>query len=237
MRCNRLYVIKTVMEVPVSKANVVLVHGAWADGSSWSKIIAPLAAEGVEVTAVQLSLASLQEDVAAVERALERADGPVVLVGHAYGGAVISASRGRNVKALVYIAAGAPEEGETILDAFYGANPPPVSPDESGLIRLPREAFGQAFAPDASPDEIAVLAAVQRPVSVAAITVPLPRALWREIPSWFLVAERDLMLPAATQRRMAERMKARLRVHPVDHAPLLTAPAEVLAIIREAITY
>ena len=214
---------------------VVLVHGAWADGSSWSKIVAPLAAGGLEVTAVQLPLTSLQEDVAAVDRALDRASGPVVLVGHAYGGAVVTASRGKNVKALVYIAAGAPDEGQTILEAFYGANPPPLSPDADGRIYLPDEAFAAAFAPDASLDELAILKAVQRPISIGAITVPMPRPLWKALPSWFLVAERDQMIPSGIQRFMAERMKARLHSHDVDHTPLVTAPAAVLAIIREAV--
>lgn len=214
---------------------VVLVHGAWADGSSWAKIIAPLAAEGYRVAAVQLPLTSLQEDAAAVNRALERAPGPVVLVGHAYGGAVIGAARGENVKALVYVAAGAPEEGETILQSFYGAEPPPLSPDSHGLIYLPEPAFGELFAPDGSESELAVLKAVQHPISISAITVPVPRPLWKDVPSWFLVAERDGMIPAQTQRRVAERMKATIHVRPVDHTPLLTAPDTVLGVIHEAI--
>ena len=214
---------------------VVLVHGAWADGSSWSKIVPPLAADGVRVIAAQLPLTSLEEDVAAIDRALERAPGPIVLVGHAYGGAAITASRGCNVKALVYVAAGAPDEGQTILEAFYGANPPPLSPDAEGLIYLPHEAVAGAFAPDASADELAVLRAVQRPISIGAITVPMPRPLWKSLPSWFLVAERDRMIPSETQLFMAERMKARVHARDVDHTPLVTAPDTVLAIIREAI--
>lgn len=217
-----------------TNVTVVLVHGAWADGSSWAKIIAPLAAEGYQVTAVQLPLTSLQEDAAAVNRALERAQGPVVLAGHAYGGAVIGAARSEKVKALVYVAAGAPEDGETILQAFYGAEPPPLSPDQHGLIYLPEPAFEGLFAPDATKDELAALKAAQHPISIAAITVPVPRPLWKDVPSWFLVAERDGMIPAQTQRRMAERMKAKVHLRSVDHTPLLTAPDTVLSVIREA---
>jgi len=214
---------------------VVLVHGAWADGSSWAKVAAPLAASGVKVIAAQMPLTSLEEDVAAVERAIERADGPVVLAGHAYGGAVIGAVRGEKVKALVYVAAGAPDQGETIIEAFYGAEPPPVSPDSHGLIYLPDDVVAGAFAPDAERDEKAVLAAVQRPIAIGTITVPVPHPLWKDVPSWALVAERDLMLPAATQRRVAERMKATIRSHDVDHMPLVTAPSLVVELIAEAV--
>jgi len=213
---------------------VVLVHGAWADGSSWAKVAAPLVASGFKVIAAQMPLTSLDEDVAAVGRAIERAEGPVVLAGHAYGGAVITAVRSEKVKALVYVAAGAPDQGETIVEAFYGAAPPPLNPDSHGLIHLPNEAFSAAFAPDAGKDELAVLAAVQRPIAIGAITVPMPHPSWRDVPSWFLVAERDQMLPGQTQRRMAERMKAVIRSHPVDHTPLVTAPSLVVGIIAEA---
>jgi len=213
---------------------VVLVHGAWADGSSWTKVAAPLVASGFKVIAAQMPLTSLDEDVAAVGRVIERAEGAVVLVGHAYGGAVITAVRSEKVKALVYVAAGAPDQGETIVEAFYGAAPPPLNPDSHGLIYLPAEAFSAAFAPDAEKDEQAVLAVVQRPIAIGAITVPMPHPLWKDVPSWFLVAERDQMLPGPTQRRMAERMKAVIRSHPIDHTPLVTAPSLVVGIIAEA---
>jgi pimeloyl-ACP methyl ester carboxylesterase len=215
--------------------SVVLVHGAWADGSSWSKVIAPLAAEGRQVVAPSLPLTSLRDDAAAVERALERISGPVVLVGHAYGGAVVSAIRGDKVKALVYVAAGAPNEGETVLEAFYGAEPPKLEPDRHGAIHLPEPAFAAAFAPDATPAEQAVLAAVQRPISTDCITVPLARPLWRDVPAWFLVAERDRLLAPDRQLAMAQRMKARLHSVAADHAPLVSAPLAVLSVIREAI--
>lgn len=222
-----------------NNVSVVLVHGAWADGSSWAKVIAPLAARGIEVIAAPLPLTSFADDVAALDRTLERIAGPVVLVGHAYAGAVIGATRSEKVKALVYVAALAPDAGETVADVFYRTEPhpqaPKLAPDAHGLIYLPEEAFAAAFAQHAAPEELAVLAAVQRPISPACITVPMERPLWQNRPSWYLLAEQDHMIVADNQRFMAERMKAQVRVHPVDHAPLVTAPQTVLNIIDEAI--
>ena len=219
--------------------SVVLVHGAWADGSSWAKVIARLAAAGVGVIAAPLPLTSFAEDTAAVERTLERSSGPVVLVGHAYAGAVIAAARSEKVKALVYVAALAPDEGETVADVFYRNQPhplaPKLTPDSHGLIYLPREAFAAAFAQNATADELVLLCAVQRPLSPACITVPVSRPLWKDRPAWFLIAEQDRMIVHDTQRFMAERMHARVRSHPVDHAPMVTAPGLVVDIIREAI--
>src|SRR5262244_298750 len=181
-----------------SKVSVVLVHGAWADGSSWSKIIGPLAAEGLRVSAPPLPLTSFAEDVAALDRALERMPGPVVLAGHAYGGAVMGGTRSDKVKALVYVSALAPDEGETVADVFYRAEPhpkaPKLAPDGHGLIWLPEEAFAAAFAPHASAEELLVLAAAQRPIAVPSISVKAGRPLWKDRPSWFLVAEEDRMI-------------------------------------------
>jgi pimeloyl-ACP methyl ester carboxylesterase len=218
---------------------VVLVHGAWADGSSWAKVIAPLAAGAVKTVAAPLPLTSFHDDVAALERTLERVDGPVILAGHAYAGAVIGATRSEKVKALVYVAALAPDEGETVADVFYRGKPhpqaPKLAPDAHGLIYLPEAAFAAAFAQNASTQELAVLAAVQRPISPACITVAMERPLWKDRPPWFLIAEQDRMIVEDNHRFMAERMKARTRSHPVDHSPLVTAPATVVDIIREAI--
>ncbi len=223
----------------MNDVSVALVHGAWADGSSWAKIIAPLAADGVKVAAAPLPLTSFADDVAALDRTLERASAPVVLVGHAYAGAVIAATRSEKVKALVYVAALAPEEGETVADVFYRGTPDPqapkLAPDAHGLIYLPDAAFAAAFAQNASKAELALLAAVQQPISPACITVKMGRPLWKDRAAWFLLAEQDRMIIPETQRFMAERMKAQVRSHPVDHLPLVTAPAPVLDIIREAI--
>src|SRR5882757_2305458 len=222
-----------------SNVSVVLVHGAWADGSSWSKVIGALKAEGARVIAAPLPLTSLADDVAALDRTLERIEGPVVLVGHAYAGAVIAATRNEKVRSLVYVAALAPDEGETVADMFYRAEPhpqaPKLAPDAHGLILLPDTAFAAAFAQNAAVDELAVLAAVQRPISPACITVAVPRPLWKDRPTWFLVAEQDRMIVQGNQRFMAERMQARVRSHPVDHTPIVTAPAVVLDVLREGI--
>jgi pimeloyl-ACP methyl ester carboxylesterase len=217
---------------------VMLVHGAWADGSSWAKVIAPLAAAGTQVIAAPLPLTSFGDDAAALDRALERAGGPVILVGHAYAGAVIGATRSEKVKALVYVAALAPEGGETVADVFYRATPhpqaPKLAPDSHGLIYLPESAFASAFAQHATAEELALLAAVQRPIAPACITVPAERPLRKDRPAWFLVAEQDCMIAVETQQFMAARMKARVRSLPVDHTPLVTAPTAVVDIIRDA---
>jgi pimeloyl-ACP methyl ester carboxylesterase len=222
-----------------SDVTVVLAHGAWADGSSWAKVITSLAAAGIKAVAAPLPLTSFSDDVAALNRALERVTGPAVLVGHAYAGAVIGAVRDDKAKALVYVAALAPEEGETVADVFYRAKKhskaPDLAPDSHGLIYLPHEAFAAAFAPNASSEEQTLLEAVQRPISPACITVPVPRPLWKDRPSWFLVAEEDRMILRETQQFMAERMKAHMRSHPVDHTPIVTAPVIVVDVIGEAI--
>jgi pimeloyl-ACP methyl ester carboxylesterase len=218
--------------------SVLLAHGAWADGSSWARVIAELAAENVSVHAAPLPLTSLADDVAALDRSIARMSGPVVLVGHAYAGAVIGLARPERVKALVYIAALAPDEGEKVVDVFYRGEPhplaPKLAPDSNNLIWLPDDAVARAFAPNATAGERSVLAAVQRPISLACITVPAGRPLWKDVPTWFLLAEQDRMIIPATQRFMAGRMKAKVKAHDVDHSPAVTAPAVVVDIIREA---
>lgn len=220
---------------------VILGHGAWADGSSWTKVIVGLRAAGVAAAIAPLPLTSLADDVAALDRTMERVEGPVVLVGHAYAGAVIGATRSAKAQALVYVAALAPDEGETVADVFYRVPPHPLAPklepDGRGLIWLPEDAFGSAFAPNATADEQAVLFAVQRPISPACITVPVPRPLWRDRPSWFLVAESDRMIVRETQDFMAHRMGATISRGPFDHTPSVTAPDAVVALVLEAVRY
>jgi pimeloyl-ACP methyl ester carboxylesterase len=219
--------------------SVVLAHGAWADGSSWARVVTGLAAQGVKASAVPLPLTSLADDVAALNRSIERMPGPVVLAAHAYAGAVIALARPERVKALVYVTALAPDEGEKVADVFYRSEPhpkaPKLAPDNDGLIWLPEDAFAAAFAPNASTEDQAVLAAVQRPISINCITVPAGRPLWKDLPTWFLIAEDDRMIVEQTQRYMAERMKATIKAHAVDHTPSVTAPAAVVDIIRDAI--
>jgi len=217
---------------------IVLAHGAWADGSSWRGVIAPLRAAGLEVVAAPLPLTSLKDDAAALERTLERLPGPVVLVGHAYAGAVIGEARSDKVQALVYVAALAPDEGEVVADVFYRNEPHPLAPklepDAHGLIWLPRKAFASAFAQNASTADRDWLAAVQRPIAVPCISTPVGRPRWKDVPSWYLLAEDDRMIRKETQAWMAERMNARVVSHAVDHTPSVTAPRVVVELILAA---
>jgi pimeloyl-ACP methyl ester carboxylesterase len=221
-----------------NEMNVVLVPGAWADGSSWNKVITGLGSKGIKAVTVPLPLTTLADDVAAVDRTLERLEGPVVLAGHAYAGAVIGSTRNPQVRALVYVAALAPSEGETVADIFYRNEPhpqaPKLAPDKHGLIWLPEAAFAAAFAQNATAEEQALLAADQRPISPACISVPVGRPLWQDVPTWYLLAEQDRMIVAETQRFMAQRMHARVSAHPVDHTPSVTAPDIVVDLIIKA---
>jgi pimeloyl-ACP methyl ester carboxylesterase len=227
--------------MPTNDVSVVLTHGAWADGSSWARVITALKTEAAKVFAAPLPLTSLAADVAALNRSLDRTEGPIVLAGHAYAGAVIALARPERVKALVYVTALAPDEGEKVSDVFYHSEPhpqaPKLAPDNDGLIWLPEGAFATAFAQHASAEDCAVLSAVQRPISLNCITIPVGRPLWKDIPTWFLVAEDDRMIVPETQHYMAERMKAKTKVHVVDHTPSVTAPATVVDIIRDAMRY
>ena len=191
-----------------SDVSVVLVHGAWADGSSWAKVIGPWRREGVRAVAAPLPLTSFSDDVAALERTLERVAGPVVLVGHAYAGAVIGATRNEKVRALVYVAALGPGRGRNgcgrLLSRRAASAGAQACARQSWADLAARSAFAAAFAQHASAEEQTLLAAVQRPISPACITVPVGRPLWKDRPTWFLVAEEDRMIVPETQRFMAD---------------------------------
>jgi len=219
-------------------ATVVVVHGAWADGSSWQAIIRPLEDRGLNVIAAPIPLTSLSDDAAALKRTIVRTKGSVIVAGHAYAGAVIATADDARVKALIYVAALAPDEGETVAQVFYrdASHPkaPQLAPDADGFIWMPDEGFRNAFAQNATDEQIALAKAVQRPISVKSIQEPAPAPVWKSKPSWFLIAEEDRMINPKTQRFMAERMKATVRSFAVDHTPLLTAPDKVVDIILEA---
>lgn len=219
-------------------STVVLVHGAWADGSCWRNIILPLQKEGLQVTCAPIPLTSLTEDITALQRVLERTSGPAVLVGHAYAGAVIAGLNDSRVKSLVYVAALAPAEGETVAEVFYHAPPhpeaPQLQPDAHGLIWLPEGSFAHAVAHEAPPGLTAILQAVQRPIALKCIQEKAPVPAWKTKPTWFLLAEKDRMILPETQRYMAERMGAKIRAHQVDHSPMHTAPGVVVDVILEA---
>lgn len=227
------------MTPQTSSPTVVLVHGAWADGSSWSPVITDLNRARIPVTAAPIPLTTLDDDVDALDRTIQRTTGPVVVVGHAYAGAVIAATTHPRVRALVYVAALAPDEGETVADVFYRNPPhpeaPELAPDDEGWIWLPVNAFGTAFAQQGTAEQHALLAAVQRPLAVKCIQQPVSRPGWKDHPSWYLVAEEDRMINPATQTFMAERMHANVHTHDADHAPSITRPRVVVDIISEAV--
>jgi pimeloyl-ACP methyl ester carboxylesterase len=227
------------MNAADTRATVVMVHGAWADGSSWQRVIRLLQADDVAAVAAPIPLTTLSDDVRALERALERINGPVVLAAHAYAGAVIGATTNDRVRGLVFVAALAPDEGETVADVFYREPPhpqaPQLAPDPHGFIWMPDSGFPSAFAQHASREDNALFAAVQRPIHLACIQEKAPRPLWKSRPSWYLLAEQDRMINPKTQDFMASRMKADVQRMDVDHTPIATAPDKVAGFLRAAL--
>ena len=218
--------------------NVVLVHGAWADGSSWSKVIPLLAARGLHVDSVQLPLTSPADDVAAVQRAIARVDGRLVLVAHSYGGAVITqAGNDPKVAALVYVAAFAPAEGESPLDLTLATLPPflaNVQADAFGFLKLTEAGIRGDFAPDLSDSEQTVLAATQGPTSVASLSGAITTPAWRIKPSWFVIAAHDRVVLPTLQAMFAQRMNATSITLPSSHVAMLSHPYAVASFIRRA---
>lgn len=219
-------------------ATVVLVHGAWADGSSWGTVVNGVADAGLKVICAPIPLTTLGDDIAAVKRVVAKSEGPVILVAHAYAGAVIAGVDDDKVKGLVYITALAPDEGETTVQVFTreAAHPdaPKMAPDESGYIWMPHAAISTAFCPHAPADEQVRLEAIQRPINVACITEKVAKPAWKTKPAWFLIAEQDHMILEKTQRFMAARMKAKIKIADSDHIPSLTLPKPVIEIVLEA---
>jgi pimeloyl-ACP methyl ester carboxylesterase len=224
-----------------SQINVVLVHGAWADAfASWSKVIPLLWEKGLKVAAVQLPLTSLADDITVVKNALSSHAGPTAIVGHSYGGAVITgAADGMpNVKALVYITAFGLAEGES-LESLSQQGPPPagarfIKPDAHGFLWIDREGFATAFAADVDPAYSAVMAVTQKPLSLKSFADKAGPPAWKHIPSWYLVSEKDHMIPPAAQQFMAARMKATVRSVDASHASMASHPKEVADIISSA---
>ena len=197
-------------------ATVVVVHGAWADGSSWQLVIPKLEKQGFKVIAAPIPLTSLSEDAAALKRTIARTEGPVIVAGHAYAGGVIATANEERVKALVYVAALAPDEGETVAKVFYRdeahPNAPKLAPDADGFIWMPDSGFEHAFAQNATAEQIALCKAVQRPIHVKSIQEAVDNPAWKKKPVWYLLAEQDRMINPKTQHFMAERMKATVRL-------------------------
>jgi len=226
-------------------ANIMLVHGAWADGSCWSKVILLLQAKGFTVSAAQIPLLSLENDIEVTRRLLSEQPEPTVLVGHSYGGAVITgaATATPNVKALVYITAFGLDEGESLESLAKQGPPSPgsaaIEADAHGFLWINREKFHNSFAGGATADEAAVMAAVQKPLSFAAFGGKEGTPAWKTIPSWYLVCTEDQMIPAPAQELLAKRMNATVRSVPSSHCPFVSHPqavADIIALAAESLT-
>jgi len=224
------------------KPSIVLVHGAFADGSGWRHVIPLLEKDGYTVTAVQNPMTSLADDVATTRRAIDAQKGPVVLVGHSYGGAVITAAAtgSTQVKALVYIAAFAPDAGDSLGSLLKSMAPseigPALVPDAGGFLSIDRAKFHDVFAKDVSPSEARIMAATQKPIFGPIFESPGPGAAWKTVPSWYLVASEDRAINPDLQRFMAKRIGATISEVKASHVPFITRPKEVAKIIEAAAT-
>jgi pimeloyl-ACP methyl ester carboxylesterase len=229
--------------VPFASAatpSVVIVHGAFADGSDWAKVIPLLQAKGIHVTAVQNPLTSLADDVAAAHRAIVNQPGKVVLVGHSWGGTVITeAGANDKVAALVYVAAFAPDAGQATGE--LGKNLPPapgitkLAVDKSGFASLPTDAFQQDFAQDLPAVQSAVMAATQGPISVNAFGDKTTVAAWKTRPSWYIVSKNDRMIQPDLERAFAKQIGAKTTELATSHVPQQSRPADVAKVILEAV--
>jgi pimeloyl-ACP methyl ester carboxylesterase len=225
---------------PAAK-NVVLVHGGFVDGSGWQGVYGLLTKDGYNVSIVQNPTLSLEGDAAATRQVIDAQDGPVVLVGHSYGGAVITeAGNDPNVAALVYIAAFAPDQGESvntlIADPPPGAPVPPILPPSDGFLFLDREKFHAAFAGDLPAEQAAFMADSQVPWGVDALSGSITEPAWRGKPSWYLVTTEDRMIPTPAQRAMSERAGSTVVEATASHSVYVSQPAAVASLIEQAAT-
>jgi pimeloyl-ACP methyl ester carboxylesterase len=219
--------------------NVALVHGGFVDGSGWEGVYHVLKQEGFNVNVVQNPTLSLEDDNVVTRRVLDQQAGPTILVGHSYGGAVITeAGTHENVAGLVYIAAFAPDQGEsvgTLIAGFPTDGPqPPILPPQDGFLFLDREKFAASFAADVAPDLAAFMADAQVPWGVGAPNGIVSEAAWRNKPSWYLVASDDRMIPPPAQRTMAERIGATVTETPGSHAVYVSNPTAVASLVAQA---
>jgi pimeloyl-ACP methyl ester carboxylesterase len=220
--------------------NIVLVHGAWADGSSWSAVIEPLQGSGYHVTAPQFPMTSLAADVARLRQVLARQDGPAIVAGHSYGGQIITAlgADAPNVAGLVYIAAFGLDEGESIGALLDQGPPSPALAhliiDEQGFAWLPEQDFVGHFAADVDPVRARVMWAVQQPLSASALQEVMGVPAWKSLPSWFLVAAGDQAIPPQAERQFAARMGATTVEVASNHVAMVSHPQDALALIQTA---
>src|SRR5215472_14692345 len=220
------------------KLTIVFVHGLWADGSCWSKVINPLMDKGYKVISVQNPTTSLEDDLAATKRAIDRADGDVVLVGHSWGGFVITeAGADPRVKALVYVAAFAPDKGETagsLSESVAKTILPSFVQDSNGYLTLSREGVAKGFAGDLTPKEQDVVYAVQQPASKSVFGDVGVNAAWRTKPSWYVIASEDHAINPELEMKMAKRANAKTTTLKSSHVAMLSKPKEVLAVIMDS---
>lgn len=223
-----------------AKPSIVLVHGAFADGSSWNRLIPLLERSGYTVTAVQNPLSSLADDVATTKRVIEAQKGPVIVVGHSYGGTVITeaAAGNENVRALVYIAAFAPDTGEAIGELGKRYAPPALAtalvPDAAGFLYINRAKFHNAFCADVPTADSRVMAATQKPIAAGCFATPVGKAAWKSVPSWYIVAQNDRAINPDLERFMAKRIGAKITEIKSSHVPFLSHPGAVTRVIESA---
>ncbi|WP_263356392.1 alpha/beta fold hydrolase [Acidicapsa ligni] len=225
-------------QTPSGVKTVLLIHGAWADGSSWAKVIPLLEAKGLHVVAVQIPLTSFADDVAATQRAIDIEDGPVLLVGHSYGGAVITeAGNDPKVAGLVYVSAVAPDKGESALGLIMSV-PTPIGaelrPDKTGFLKLTPKGVAEDFAQDLSAKEIAILTATQIPANVAAMKGEVTNPAWKSKPSWFIVGANDRAISPVLEASLAKKIGATTITVPSSHVIMLSKPAKVADVIIDA---
>jgi pimeloyl-ACP methyl ester carboxylesterase len=218
---------------------IVLVHGAFADGSCWAKVIPLLMKRGLKAIAVQNPLSSLADDVTAAHRVIEMQNGPVLLAGHSWGGAVISeAGNHAQVKGLVYVAAGVPDDGQSFGDWWKNYTPAPaaaeIKPDGEGFVALTPEGVRKHFVQDIPTDEADIVYATQGPLAARCFADTVSKTAWRSKPSWYIVAAQDQTIPPAVQRDSANRMGAETMVLQSSHVPMLSQPEAVAKFIAGA---
>jgi len=223
-----------------NQTSVVLVHGAFADGSSWNKVISRLQERNTEVIAVQLPLTSLKDDVAATQRAIARAHGEVVLVGHSWGGAAIGeAGNDARVKSLVYVAAFAPDSGQSVADLAGRFPAPPgsagIAKGADGYLSLPPKAVREDFAPDVKPEEQKLIAATQGPIKADAFAEKVTHAAWHDKPSWYVVSKNDRMINPELERAMAKTIHAKTTEVVASHVSMVSHPEAIARTIEQAV--
>lgn len=222
-----------------SVKNIVLVHGAFADASGWEGVYRILKNDGYNVAVVQNPTVSLAEDVAFTKRVIEAQDGPIVLVGHSYGGAIITeAGNDAKVTALVYIAGWLPDEGESVLTLIKTLPPDapsaPIVPPNDGFIFVERAKFPASFAGDLDTEKAEFMADSQVPWGVDALTGTIAEAAWKKKPSWYLIAADDRMIPPEAQRSMSKRAGSKVVESPGSHSIFISRPETVVELIKEA---